>query len=110
MIPKEGDELGIEPIRGRLEIDDQIFRELMKLEGVPKVFLKNSIPVSVAPETVDEYEITPGYYYEHNSDGSVKTIEKPWTIKDDNGEEAYSLLPAAVELQLLKQLPKALGL
>jgi len=110
MVPKEGDELGIEPIRKRLEMDQEIFNQLLKLTGVPKVYLRNSIPVKVAKEFVDDYELTPEYYYEREANGEVKILQKPWTVKDDNGEESYSLLPAAVVVALIKQTAKVLGL
>ncbi len=111
MVPKEGDELGIEPIRERLEVDDKIFGQLLTLTGIPKVYLRNAVPVDKAKEYVDDYEITPGYYFEwDNAAKKVKVIEKPWTIKDENGVESYSLLPAAVVLSLILQTARVLGL
>ncbi len=111
MIAKPGDELGIEPIRQRLEVDDQVFKQLLNLQGIPKVYLRNSVPVEKALEYIDAYEITPGYSYELDPQTKkVKTIESPWTIKDDNGIESYSLLPAAVVIALIKQTAHVLGL
>ncbi|HEY4510272.1 MAG TPA: nucleoside monophosphate kinase [Candidatus Paceibacterota bacterium] len=55
MVPKEGDELGIEAIRERIEADDQIMKKLLNLEGVPKIMLRNALPVSRAKEFVDDY-------------------------------------------------------
>lgn len=111
MVAKEGDELGIEPIRARLEMDDQISKQLGTLKGVPKIFLSNSVPVEVASEYVDDYEITPAYSYKHDpATGKVTIIEKPWTIKDDNGVESYSLLPPAVVCGLIDQMARALKL
>ena len=111
MMPKEGDELGIEPIRKRLETDDQIFTQLLKLHGVPKIFLRNSIPKTVAAESVDDYELTPEYSYERDSvTKKIKVIEQPWTIKDDDGLESYSQLPPPVVLSMIKQMVKVLGL
>lgn len=107
MISKEGDELGIEPIRVRLEVDEQIFQKLLKLHGVPKVYLRNSLPIDEAGEFVDGYELTPEYGYELDGE-KVKIIEKPWTIKDDNGVVSYSLLPAAIVLGMIKQISKIL--
>ena len=109
MIPKEGDELGIEAIRDRVEADDKVMRTLLDLKGVPKILLRNSVPKSSADETVDNYEITPAYRYEQDS-GIVKVIEEPWTVKDENGIEIYSLLPAAVAVSLIKQVAQALNL
>lgn len=110
MVPKEGDELGIEPIKARLEIDGQVFNQLLKLTGVPKIYLRNSVPVSTAAENVDDYELTPEYGYELGADGKVKIIEKPWTVKDDEGIDSYSFMPPAVVLSLLKQMVSILGL
>lgn len=110
MIAKQGDELGIEPIRARLEADDVVAKKLMGLHGLPKVYLRNSVPVAEASEYVDDYEITPGYRYERGADGTIKTIEEPWVVKDENGVDCYSLMPAAVELSFIKQLVTALGL
>lgn len=111
MIPKEGDELGISPIRGRLEVEEKIFKQLLNLKGVSKIYLRNSVPADRAGEYVDDYEITPGYYYDLDKDTDlVRTIEKPWTINDDNNVPSYSLLPAAVELALIKQTAEALNL
>lgn len=111
MVPKEGDELGIAPIRERLETDEKIFRQLLELSGVPKVKLRNSIPVSAAKEFVDDYELTPEYYYERDSaTGVIRTLEKPWIIQDDNGIPSYSLLPPAIVVSLIKQVTEVLGL
>lgn len=108
MLPKEGDELGIEPIRARLEMDQQIFDKLLTLHGVDKVYLRNSIPVAEARNYVDGYELTPAYDYKLRADGTVETIESPWVIKDDDGVESYSLLPAAVCVSLIKQVAQVL--
>ena len=104
MVSKEGDELGIKPIRERLEVDGQIFKRLLELQGVPKVYLRNSVPVDRAQEFVDDYEITPAYSYERDVSGKVKTLEKPWIVNDDNGVPSYSLLPAAVVVGMIKQI------
>lgn len=111
MISKEGDELGIEAIRDRIEMDDKIIRTLVDVQGVPKIFLRNSIPVATADDYVDKYEITPGYRYSWEETAKmVNVTEEPWTVKDENGEPSYSLLPAAVVLSLIKQTVKVLGL
>lgn len=109
MVSKEGDELGIEAIRERIEIDGKVMKTLLGLEGVPKVYLRNSIPVAAAKEYVDDYEITPAYRYELKGD-KVEVIEEPWVLKDDEGVDSYSLLPAPVALALIKQTAQVLGL
>lgn len=109
MTAKEGDEFGIKAIRNRIEIDGKVMQTLVGLQGVPKVYLRNSVPVDVAKEYVDDYEITPAYRYELEGE-KVKVIEGPWTIEDDEGKQSYSLLPAPVALALIKQTAQVLGL
>lgn len=111
MVAKEGDALGIEALRDRIELDKTIMRKLIELQGVPKVLLRNTVPVTSAAEMVDDYEITPAYRYEWDAASSaVKVIEEPWTVTDDAGEPSYSLLPAAVAVGLIKQTAGVLGL
>lgn len=108
---KEGDEAGIEPIRERLEVDEKLLRKFMSLYGIPKVLLRNAIPVDVAGEYVNNYELTPEYHYNWNEEKEeVEIIEKPWTVKDDIGTDCYSLMAAPVVVSLIKQLTEALGL
>lgn len=104
MVPKEGDELGIAPIRDRIELDNKISRTLIDLQGVPKIFLRNAIPVKVATQMVDDYEITPAYSYKLKKDGKVEMLEDHWIVKDENGVPSHSLLPAAVTVGLIKQI------
>lgn len=108
MVPKEGDELGIESIHERLETDERVFNKLLELHGVLKIYLRNSVPVSEAAKFVDDYEITPTYSYERDASGKIRVIEKPWVIKDDDGVPSYSLLPAPVALAMVKQIAKIL--
>lgn len=111
MIAKEGDALGIEAIRARLEVDDRIIRKLLDLEGVPKVFLRNSIPVEHAKECIDNYEITPSFRYQKKEGAdAVEVIEEPWVVNDDDGVPSYSLMPAPVAVSLIKQTAQVLGL
>lgn len=108
MVGKEGDNMGIESIRDRLELDDKLIEKVFSLHGVSKILLRNSMPSSEAPRLVDDYELTPEFYYELTADNQVKVNEKPWTIKDDNGAEAHSLMAPAVAVSLIKQLAKLL--
>jgi len=110
MVAKEGDELGIEAIRERIDKDKKIMKTLLDLQGVPKIYLRNAVPVDVAKERVDDYEITPMYRYELDSSGEVKTVEEPWVVPDEEGTPSYSLLPAAVVISLIKQIKEVLEL
>lgn len=109
MLPKEGDELGLEGIRERLEADEQLIQYALKLRGVPLIKLRNTIPVSEADKLVDEYEITPEYMYSY--DGTTKqvtTTTKPWVVQDKDGIDSYSLLAPPVTVSLIKQLHQIL--
>jgi adenylate kinase family enzyme len=108
MVGKEGDEKGIEPIRERLEKDEKILRSAFSLYGVPKVLLRNHVPATDAKKLFDDYEITPEFDFTIGKDGKVTSIEKPWTVKDDNGIESNSLMAAPVVVGLLKQIAEIL--
>lgn len=108
MVEKEGDESGIELIRDRLEADGKLLEEANNLSGIPKIYLRNALPAKEAEKVAEAYEITPEYTFERQTDGSIRTIEKPWIIENDSGEESYSLLPAPVVLSFIKQLHSVL--
>lgn len=111
MEAKEGDDLGIEPLRPRLIQDEQIIKTVFSLHGVPKVLLRNHVSVKEARKYFDDYEITPEYQYKWEAKSKkVKVTEKPWTVKDDNGVESYSLLPTPVVVSMIKQLVEVLSL
>lgn len=110
MIKKEGDELGITPIRERLKMDEKLMEMAASLYGIPKIFLRNSIPVR-AKDLVDDYEITPEYLFEWDKkEKRVIRKETPWIIKDDQGIESFSFLPQPVVVSLIKQLVRVLNL
>lgn len=111
MVSKEGGELGIEGFRDRIEADEKVVETLMKLEGVPQIFLRNCLPVEDSKQNADEYEITPAYRYEWDeAKCEVKIIEEPWVIKDDEGNPSVSLMAPAVAVALIKQIAQVLGL
>lgn len=111
MVAKEGDELGIEALRDRIELDKTVMRKLIELQGMPKILLRNTVPAASAEEFVDDYEITPAYRYEWDASAdAVKVIAEPWVVADDSGQPSYSLLPAAVVVGLIKQTAGVLGL
>ena len=108
---KEGDDLGITPIKARLEKDEEVMRNVLALHGVPKVLLRNHVAVSEASKYYDDYEITPEYSFEWKTkEKKVKVIEKSWTIKDDNGVDSFSLLAPPLVVAMIKQLVEVLGL
>lgn len=110
MVSKEGDELGIGPIKGRLEKDEEIIKMAYSLHGIPQVFLRNAVPVSEVKANFDDYEITPEYILDYDrAKDKVRVTEKPWSFKDDSGVDSVSLLAAPVALAMIKQLATVLG-
>jgi hypothetical protein len=107
MVSKEGDNLGIEAIRDRLELDETLIRKVFSIHGVPKILLRNSIPAAEASKLIDDYEITPAYEYKL-AGGRPEVTEKPYLVKDDEGIDSFSLLPPPVVVSLIKQLYQVL--
>ena len=111
MVVKEGDEQGTAPIAERLATDAKLIDQAFALHGMPKILLRNTVPVDQAKEYIDDYEITPGYEYEWDAKAKkVNVIEKPWVINDDQGVPSYSLLPQPVVVSFIKQMVQVLGL
>ncbi len=111
MVGKEGDELGIEPIKERLAVDEKLIKQAFTLFGIPKVLLRNAIPVEEANENVDGYEITPEYRFKWNKDEEkVEIKEVPWTLRDGEENEFYSLMAPPVVVSLIHQMSEALNL
>ena len=111
MVQKEGDQFGIEPIRERLALDGKLIEKSFSLYGIPKILLRNSLPVEKAKELLDDYEITPEYVMNWNEkENKIDVVEKPWIIEDDDGVPSYSLMPPPVVVSLIKQLVDILEL
>jgi adenylate kinase family enzyme len=105
MTAKEGQDLGMEGIRERLETDASLIERANSLYGIPKILLRNSIPLDKAKDLADDYEITPEYSFQWNeAEKKVVVIEKPWVFPDDQGVPSVSLLAPAVVVSLIKQL------
>jgi len=111
MVAKEGDEAGIKPIKERLQKDGKLIEKSFSLYGIPKIFLRNSLPAKDAKKYVDDYEITPEYHYEWDKkEKRVRIIEKPWVVTDNKGVKSVSLLAPPVAVSLIKQIAEALKL
>ena len=111
MISKEGDEFGIKSIQERLKKDERLMERAFSLHGLNRILLRNSMPLKVAKNYVDDYEITPEYVFEWDSENKkVKVQENPWVIQDKQKGKIISLLAAPVLVSLIKQMVKALGL
>jgi adenylate kinase family enzyme len=108
MVTKEGDDRGIEPIKTRLKTDGELIDQAFSLYGIPKILLRNSVPVK-EKDKVDEYELTPEYLLKQNN-GILRVETKPWIVKDDLRIDSYSLLAPAVVVAMIKQMVEILGL
>jgi len=105
MVSKEGDEQGIGLIRERLRNDEQLIKRAFGLYGLNKVLLRNDVPQNQVEEMVDDYEVTPEYvHFWDEKQKKVKTKEKPWVFKNDQGVDSVSLLAPPVVVTLIKQL------
>ncbi len=108
MVTKEGDDKGIEYLKSRILADVEVMKRARNLYGIPKIELFNSLDQDKALEYVDPYECTSACVYSHDESGKVSVEKTLWNVED--GEERYySLLPAAVVTQLVKQLAHVLG-
>ena len=108
MQPKEGDELGIEAIRKRIETDQELLEKAYLLHGVPKVTISNNIPLT-EKDKFDDYEITPEYSYEYDKkENKVLIHTSPWVIKDDYGVPSFSIQAPTGVLIMIKQIHKIL--
>ncbi|MCK4453971.1 nucleoside monophosphate kinase [Candidatus Parcubacteria bacterium] len=111
MLQKEGDASGIGPIKERLGIDEALIKKAFSLYGIPKILLRNSVPVNKAKEFIDNYEVTPEYSYQWDEKGKkVKIIEKPWIVQDEKNVSSYSLMPPPVVLSFISQMVDVLNL
>jgi adenylate kinase family enzyme len=108
MVRKEGDEKGLKAIRERLDRDEKLIRQAFDLYGVPKILIRNHVPVSVGKKEFDTYEITPKFDFKLTKNGKIKTVETPWVVKDDNGVDSYSLMAPAAVIGFVKQLYEVL--
>jgi len=111
MVSKEGDKLGIGPIRERLKTDEELMQRAFSLYGIPKILLRNSVPVEKAKDFIDHYEITLEYSYRWDErKNKVEVITNPWIVPDDRKASSYSLLPPPVVVSLIKQMVDVLNL
>jgi adenylate kinase family enzyme len=105
MVQKEGDEFGIKNIKQRLETDEKLMDMALSLHGIPKILLRNSIPVKNSSKFVDDYEVTPEYEFKWNDmEQKVERKEKNWVVLDDEGNPSYSLMPPPVVVSMIKQM------
>ncbi|OGM10679.1 hypothetical protein A2159_02495 [Candidatus Woesebacteria bacterium RBG_13_34_9] len=110
MVAKEGDDKGLSPIRERLDRDEELLRTSLNLYGVPKIYLRNHVPVTEAKKYFDSYELTPKYSYVFDKKTKkVKVKEDSWIVKDDNRVDCFSLLAPPVVVSLIKQLTEVLS-
>ncbi len=105
LVAKEGDDKGIEPIRDRLALDGKLMEMAMTLQGIPRIMVRNAVPVDKVSQYTEPYEITPAFNYEYDeAKGEVLTKQEPWVVKDDAGNDCNSLLAPPALLSMMSQL------
>ncbi|MFZ5424186.1 MAG: nucleoside monophosphate kinase [Patescibacteria group bacterium] len=107
LVGKEGDSAGIESIRDRLTSDGDLISMAGTLQNIPKILLRNAVPVNDALGYAEPYELTPEFYYEQAGE-KVCIKERPLMFKDDEGADSNSLLAAPMVVSLVTQLHKIL--
>lgn len=111
MESKEGDHKGLDFIRSRLTKDEEVMKNVFALHGIPKILLRNHVPVLEAKKYFDDFEITPEYSFKWDKKAKkVEVIENPWIVHDDNGVSSHSLLAPAVVVSMIKQMVEVLPL
>ncbi|HQG57970.1 MAG TPA: hypothetical protein PLX79_03285 [Candidatus Dojkabacteria bacterium] len=103
LVEKEGDNLGIQAIKERIENDLDLTEMARKMYGIPRIELYNSIETSLGEKYANEYELTPVTTYSQDKDGSVKRDSELYTC-NDHGKAYYSFVPGAMVAQLIKHL------
>lgn len=110
MVPKEGDELGIEAIRGRLNQDQAVMDEILRIKNLERIMLSASLPVDLSHQ-VDDYEIHLIYdlVWEEKT---KKVLPRPrkWVFTDDLGKSSYTLFPPAVTTYMIREMVSVLDL
>lgn len=109
-VAKEGDSAGIDPIRPRLEKEGKVMDMVFAIHGVPKVFLRNSVPEKDAEKYFDAYEVAPQYKYEIDKSGNIVAKKTPWVFLDDEGNKSVAFFPPAIVVTFLKQMVEALNI
>ena len=106
-VEKEGDSSGIGSIRERIDLDEKLMRVAVKLYGIPKVIIRNSVPAEIAHQYLEDYEFQPAFSYSYEN-GEIEVSRKPWEFKDDNGVVSNTMLAATYVLNMFSQIHQIL--
>lgn len=107
LVAKEGDQLGKESIRGRLDSEGELMGVANSLQGIPKVLIRNTISVEESGKYVDDFEISPSFRYEGKGE-EVKIIREPLVVTGDDGVKCHSLSGACIVVSMVDQIHKIL--
>jgi adenylate kinase family enzyme len=102
MQKKKRDKGGIDSIKERIESNLDLMDMGRKMYGIPKIELFNSLEKDKSELYVEDYELTKEFVH-HYEDGEVITEKKPFVV-EVNRKQYYSLLPAPVIIQYVRQL------
>jgi adenylate kinase family enzyme len=103
LMPKEGDDQGIQAIDERIEQDTELMEMAANLQGIPSIMIRSSVPLSIAHQVLEDYEIQQKINYHITKDDIVKE-KTDWIFKDDKGIECCTMYSATYVLNLFSQL------
>lgn len=104
LVLKEGDDKGIELIQSRLEMDGELINKALELQGIPKILVRNAIPIGLIHDYAEDYEITPSFSYSIDATSKVEVHTSDWEVPDDSGVQCGSLMAPAVVISLVDQI------
>ncbi len=100
---KEGDMAGIESIRGRLELDQDLIAKATALYGIPKILVRSTIPTTTAKDVIEDYEVQKCYTFSGMGDTIISSTS-PWVVKDDAGVDCVTPYAATFVVNIFSQL------
>jgi adenylate kinase family enzyme len=108
MVGKEGDSEGVRFIKDRLDADGELMSKAYDL-NLPKVLLRNSVPVEYASSNCEDFELTKinKYSYDPQTGEVIRKADK-WVFNDDSGVKSHGLLSAPVTVSMIHQMHRIL--
>jgi len=109
LVRKQADDAGMQAVEKRNQDTQELMDEVRKYtDDKYNLTLQNGLKVG---EEIEDYEVTQVFDLEVDEDtGKITKIPTPLVVKDDDGDDSYSLMAATVVKDFLKQLATGLEL
>jgi len=106
MVAKQGDDKGMQEVaeRNRLMVD--LMKEVREKAQGHYLVVRNAIPVDEAhaqKHDMDDFTTVANLSYD-NVSKEVKRDFTLWSVKDDDGRDAYSRWPEAVVVEMIEKM------